>query len=130
MTGIRSKVVISEVAALEMNMARLRYAAPVLLLGLAACGSSPAASTAAARTAAASTAPPVSLHGVFIDYYGANPASDGWSSCSDAGTQENPQISAEIGGETRGVADLTFANTPVSYIPSGTPGSRFGQEKV
>jgi hypothetical protein len=105
-------------------MARLRYAVPVLLLGLAACGSSPAAKTAAARTA-----PPVTLHGVYIDYYGANPASDGWSSCSDAGTLENPQISAEAGGETR-VADLTFANTPVSYVPPGTPGSQFGQEKV
>jgi len=67
---------------------------------------------------------------VFIDYYGANPASEGWSSCSDAATQEEPpQISAEADGETR-VADLTFANTPASYIPPGTPGSRFGQEKV
>jgi hypothetical protein len=60
MTGTRSKVVIAGAAALEMNMARLRYAVPVLLLGLAACGSSPAASHAAA-----STTQPVHLQGYF-----------------------------------------------------------------
>ena len=71
--SMTKQVIIAGVAALEMNIVRLRYAVPVLLLGVAACGGSPAASKAAA-----STAPPVALHGVFIRYYGANPASDGW----------------------------------------------------
>jgi len=83
------------------NIARLSYVVPVLLLGLAACGSSP-------------PPPPVTLHGVFIDYYGANPASKGWSSCSDLETQQNPQISAEADGATQ-TADLTFASTPAGY---------------
>jgi hypothetical protein len=122
--SMTKQVIIAGVAALEMNIVRLRYAVPVLLLGVAACGGSPAASKAAA-----STAPPVALHGVFIRYYGANPASDGWGSCFDAEANEGPQISAEAHGETR-IADLTFANTPPSYIPPGTPGSEFGQKKV
>jgi hypothetical protein len=126
--GIRSKIVIAGLAELEINIARLRYAVPGLLLGLAACGSSPAASTAAARTAVASTAPPVTLHGVFIDYNGANPSSGG-ASCSHIEAEWGLMISVGANGETRD-ADLTFANTLASYIPPGTPGSSYDQTKV
>ena len=98
MTGIRSKIVIAG-AALERNIAGLRYAVPVLLLGLTACGSSP-------------PPPPVALHGVFIDYYSANPAPNG-STCSDYESGVGSELSVNADGGT--AADLTFANAPAGY---------------
>jgi multidrug efflux pump subunit AcrA (membrane-fusion protein) len=62
MTGIRSRVVTAGVAALEMNIARLGYAVPVLLLGLTACGSS------AGPVNLGATQPPVAMPSDCVTY--------------------------------------------------------------
>jgi len=106
MTGTRSKVVIAGAAALEMNMARLRYAVPVLLLGLAACGSSPARATLPRAPRSRSI-----FRGIFAAAYPSDPGPG--SSCAqiERGTW---QLSAGTG-----TASLTFANTLPGYEPAG-----------
>jgi hypothetical protein len=89
----------------------MRYIALIVAIGviggLAACGSSPSPSSSQR-----STPPPVTLHGVFIDYYSANPTPNG-STCSDYESEVGSQLSVNVEGGFD--AALTFANAPAGY---------------